>query len=177
MNSHVSNRVPPVLTVTDIAGLVKGASEGAGLGNAFLSHIQAVDAIYHMVRGFDGDEVTHVEGNVDPVRDINIIHDELRLKDGDRMQKAIESMQKAVEKGVGGKEKKFEFETLKKAKAWVDEGKDLSSGQWTSAEVEILNVYQFISAKPVVYLVNVSKKGNSPNVREHFISSFYRLFA
>ena len=57
--------MPPVLTVTDIAGLVKGASEGAGLGNAFLSHIQAVDAVYHMVRGFDDKDVTHVEGNVD----------------------------------------------------------------------------------------------------------------
>lgn len=72
--------MPPVLSITDIAGLVKGAAEGAGLGNAFLSHIQAVDAIYHVVRAFDSKEVTHVEGNIDPVRDIKIIQNELRLK-------------------------------------------------------------------------------------------------
>ena len=135
-------RVPPVLTVTDIAGLVKGAAEGAGLGNAFLSHIQAVDAIYHMVRGFGGDEVTHVEGSVDPVRDIQIIHDELRLKDQDRLAKTLEGMQRNVERGVGGKEKKFEFETLQKVKEWVDAGKDVSTGNWSSSEVrdtEILN--------------------------------------
>lgn len=65
----------------DIAGLVKGASEGQGLGNAFLSHIKAVDGIFHLVRAFEDSDVTHVEGDLDPVRDIQIIHEELRLKD------------------------------------------------------------------------------------------------
>jgi obg-like ATPase 1 len=75
--------VPAVLTVTDIAGLVKGAAEGAGLGNAFLSHIAAVDGIFHMVRSFSSEEVIHVEGSVDPTRDLGIIHGELLRKAGD----------------------------------------------------------------------------------------------
>jgi ribosome-binding ATPase YchF (GTP1/OBG family) len=75
------SEVGATITVTDIAGLVKGASEGAGLGNAFLSHIQAVDGIYHVVRGFEGEEIIHEEGDVDPVRDMDIIHGELVAKD------------------------------------------------------------------------------------------------
>jgi len=75
------SEVPAFLEVVDIAGLVKGASEGQGLGNAFLANIQAVDGIFHVIRAFEDEEVTHVEGNVDPVRDLDIISDELRLKD------------------------------------------------------------------------------------------------
>ena len=75
------SEVPAVLTVTDIAGLVSGAAEGAGLGNAFLSHVRGVDAIYHMVRAFEDKNVSHVEESVDPIRDMKIIHEELRKKD------------------------------------------------------------------------------------------------
>jgi obg-like ATPase 1 len=150
--------VPPVIAITDIAGLVKGAAEGAGLGNAFLSHIQAVDAIYHMVRGFDSKEVTHVEGNVDPVRDIETIQEELRLKDIALVKKLVDGMRKTVEKGVGGKERKMEFEALVKIKEHLESGKDVSFGQWSAFEVDILNPLQLLTAKPVVYLINVSKK-------------------
>lgn len=146
------------MTITDIAGLVRGASEGAGLGNAFLSHIQAVDAIYHMVRGFDSSEVTHVEGSVDPVRDIKIIQDELRLKDLDRVTKAAEGMKKNVERNLGGKEKKMEYETLIRVQEWLEQGKDVSFGNWNAFEVEVLNQMQLLTAKPVVFLVNVSKR-------------------
>ena len=73
--------VPAVLTVMDIAGLVKGAAEGQGLGNAFLSHVKAVDAIFHMVRAFEDSDIVHVEGDVDPLRDLQIIHEELRSLD------------------------------------------------------------------------------------------------
>lgn len=76
-----ASKVPAYLNVTDIAGLVKGAAEGAGLGNAFLSHIKACDGIFHMIRVFDDEDITHVEGNVDPIRDIEIINNELRYKD------------------------------------------------------------------------------------------------
>ncbi|ETW10371.1 GTP-binding protein YchF, variant [Aphanomyces invadans] len=153
-----ASEVPPVLAITDIAGLVKGAAEGAGLGNAFLSHIQAVDAIYHMVRAFDSKDVTHVEGNVDPVRDMEIILHELRLKDIDRVSKQAEGMRKNVERGLGGKEKKMEYEALLKALEWLQSGKDISFGQWSAFEVDILNTLQLLTAKPVVFLVNVSKK-------------------
>ncbi|KAL4125252.1 hypothetical protein PRIC2_008837 [Phytophthora ramorum] len=150
--------VPPVMSITDIAGLVRGAAEGAGLGNAFLSHIQAVDAIYHMVRAFDSTEVTHVEGNVDPVRDMQIIQEELRLKDIERVKKESQGVKKLAERGVGGKEKKVEYESLVKIQEWLESGKDVSFGTWTAPEVELLNTMQLLTAKPVVYLINVSKR-------------------
>ena len=86
--------MPAFLNVVDIAGLVKGANEGQGLGNAFLSHISGCDAIFHMLRIFKDDDITHVEGEVDPVRDIQIINDELRLKDIDRCKKPLDDMEK-----------------------------------------------------------------------------------
>lgn len=151
--------IPAVLTVTDIAGLVKGAAEGAGLGNAFLSHIQAVDGIFHMVRAFSGEEVTHVEGNVDPIRDLEIIHRELRLKDVAYVQNRIDATRKNVERGLGGKEAKQEFDALEKALALMqDEGKDVRLGEWTGLEIDYLNRHNLITAKPMVYLVNLSAK-------------------
>jgi obg-like ATPase 1 len=109
--------VPAVLTVTDIAGLVKGAAEGAGLGNAFLSNIAAVDGIFHVCRAFAGDEIVHVEGRVDPVADLEIIHNELRLKDIATVSGQVESKRKGVERGLGGKDAKAEFVSLEKVRA------------------------------------------------------------
>lgn len=83
----------------DIAGLVKGASEGQGLGNAFLSHIKACDAIFHLCRAFEDDDVTHIEGDVNPVRDIEIINEELRLKDEEQLNSVIEKLRRFVERG------------------------------------------------------------------------------
>ena len=94
------SKVPAFLNIVDIAGLVKGASEGQGLGNAFLSHIRACDAIFHVSRVFEDDEVTHVEGDVDPVRDLDIIFDELRLKDLEYLNKQIEGMERTVLRGA-----------------------------------------------------------------------------
>jgi obg-like ATPase 1 len=93
-----ASKVPAVLTITDIAGLVKGASGGAGLGNAFLSHIRAVDGIFQMVRAFSDTEITHVEGEVDPVRDLEIIHEELRLKDSEFLSKTLEGLEAAMKR-------------------------------------------------------------------------------
>lgn len=151
--------VPAVLTVTDIAGLVKGAAEGAGLGNAFLSHIAAVDGIFHMVRSFSSEEVIHVEGSVDPTRDLAIIHGELLRKDIDAVRGRIDSMRKNVERGQGGKEAKEEFATLEKAlKVMAEDGKEIRAADWTGTEIEHLNKQQFLTAKPMVYLVNLSEK-------------------
>jgi len=97
--------VPAYLNVVDIAGLVKGANEGQGLGNAFLSHIKAVDAIFQMLRVFEDSEVSHVEGEVDPIRDLNIIREELRLKDAEYAQTAYDKLEKVV---VRGNDKKIE---------------------------------------------------------------------
>ena len=93
--------VPAVLKVTDIAGLIRGASEGAGLGNAFLSHIAAVDGIYHLVRAFDSDEVIHVDDSVDPIRDLETIQGELCAKDKDTLEKVIEREKEKVRKEKG----------------------------------------------------------------------------
>jgi hypothetical protein len=95
--------IPANLTVIDIAGLVKGAAEGQGLGNAFLSHIRAVDGIFHLCRAFDDADIIHVEGDIDPVRDFEIIHEELRLKDEDFINKLVDASRKdVVRAGKGG---------------------------------------------------------------------------
>ena len=153
------SKVPAVLTVTDIAGLVKGAAEGAGLGNAFLSHIQSVDAIFHLCRAFQDKNVSHVEESVDPVRDLEIIHKELRLKDLEAANKYIEGNQKNINRGIGGKEAKFKFSVAEKARDFLAEGKDIRANKWDAKEIEVLNEFLFITAKPMVYLVNLSKKG------------------
>jgi len=88
------NKIPAYLHVTDIAGLIKGASEGAGLGNAFLSHIAAVDGIFHLIRAFENDEIMHVDDSVDPVRDLETITSELCMKDLDTIERAIENERK-----------------------------------------------------------------------------------
>ena len=108
MNFHPLNfsKVPAFLNVTDIAGLVKGASEGQGLGNAFLSHIKACDAIIHLCRTFEDKEITHVEGEVDPVRDLDIINEELRLKDEEAFGKVYKELAAKYERG----EKKLKLE-------------------------------------------------------------------
>ena len=102
------------MTVIDIAGLVKGAASGAGLGNAFLSHVKAVDAIYHVIRAFDEPDVIHVEGELDPLRDVEIIREELRLKDEEFLQKQVAERERDVKRlGNGGnaadKAKKEEY--------------------------------------------------------------------
>lgn len=95
------------MTVLDIAGLVRGAAQGAGLGNAFLSNVASVDAIYHLVRAFENDDVTHVENTVDPVRDLEIIQDELRLKDEEMLERHLSDLGRAVrfpDQGLSKKE-------------------------------------------------------------------------
>lgn len=104
----VCSKVPAFLNVVDIAGLVKGASEGQGLGNAFLSHISACDAIFHLVRAFEDDDVTHIEGDVNPVRDLEIIGEELRLKDEEMLMKNLEKLERTVLRG-GDKKMKPEY--------------------------------------------------------------------
>ncbi|KAJ3055441.1 Obg-like ATPase [Rhizophlyctis rosea] len=159
-----SSKVPAYLTVIDIAGLVKGAAEGQGLGNAFLSHIRAVDGIFHLCRAFDDSDVIHVEGDLDPVRDLEIIHNELRLKDEEFLSKQVDARGREVNRlGKGGsaqdKAKKEEFEILSKIAKWVCEDKrDVRDGEWNGKEIEIINTLQLITAKPVVYLCNLSER-------------------
>lgn len=155
-----ASKVPAFLTVIDIAGLVKGASSGAGLGNAFLSHIRAVDGIFHVVRAFSDDDVTHVEGEVNPIRDMEIIHEELRLKDEEFLTKHVDNLEASLKRQgkSADKNKVFECETAVKALAAIREKKDVRLVEWNNREVEVLNTLTLITAKPVVYLVNMSEK-------------------
>lgn len=153
-----ASKQPAYLNVVDIAGLVKGANEGHGLGNAFLSHIKACDGIYHMIRVFDNEEIVHVEGAVDPIRDIEIINEELRLKDLEYVEKIHDDVEKKVTR-AGDKTLKFDYEVLHKVldilkneKRWV------RYHDWNEREIEILNKHLLITSKPVVYLLNMSEQ-------------------
>ncbi|ROT41154.1 hypothetical protein SODALDRAFT_270707 [Sodiomyces alkalinus F11] len=155
------SRVPANLTVYDIAGLTRGASTGAGLGNAFLSHIRAVDAIFQVVRCFDDAEIIHVEGDVNPVRDLDIISEELRLKDIEFVEKALENQKKKTRSGGNSlemKKLKQEEATIEKILQWLKDGKDVRKGHWDPKEIEVINPLFLLTAKPVVYLVNLSEK-------------------
>eukprot|EP00475_Leptophrys_vorax_P041534 TRINITY_DN78302_c0_g1_i1.p1 TRINITY_DN78302_c0_g1~~TRINITY_DN78302_c0_g1_i1.p1 ORF type:complete len:434 (-),score=143.03 TRINITY_DN78302_c0_g1_i1:75-1295(-) len=150
---------PAYLFVTDIAGLIRGASEGAGLGNAFLSHIQAVDGIYHVVRAFKDEEIIHVDDSIDPVRDLDTIQGELCKKDLEIVQKAIAAEELAVKK-TGGKFglSPLFINTTKKLVDMLERNISVRSGEWTNPEVELINEkMRLITTKPITYLVNLSK--------------------
>jgi len=132
------SKVPAHLTIYDIAGLTRGASTGAGLGNAFLSHIRAVDAIFQVVRCFDDAEIIHIEGDVDPVRDLQIISEELRIKDIEFTQKALEASKKLTRRGgqsLEMKKLKEEEACIEKVLALLEGGGDVRKGDWSPKEV------------------------------------------
>ena len=152
------SEINAVLTVTDIAGLVKGAAEGAGLGNAFLSHIRAVDAIYHMLRAFDDKNVTHVETSVDPVRDIKIIEGELLAKDLETCKKALVPLAKYCRNGHGSKEQAATYKTLLEVEKKLEEGVAVRDVKWGPKDIPEINEQYFLTAKPMIYLVNLKHK-------------------
>jgi len=150
-----ASKVPAVLQITDIAGLIKGASTGEGLGNAFLSHIRAVDGIYHVMRIFEDADVTHVEGAVDPIRDIEIIIEELMLKDIELIAKTKDRLERELHHKKD-KKKLAELETVVKCEQYLAARKQIRFCEWKASDVDTLNSLQLLSAKPVVYLVNMS---------------------
>ncbi len=147
--------IPAVLKLVDIAGIVKGASEGEGLGNKFLSNIRDVDAIIHVVRCFENDDVIHVDGNVDPLRDVETIDTELILAD---MQTVESSLQRANKKArTGDAEAKKRVQVLEQCQALLDQGKPIRNLKLDDLEDrKILDGYLFLTAKTVLYLANVS---------------------
>ncbi|XP_039816478.1 obg-like ATPase 1 isoform X3 [Panicum virgatum] len=154
---HANIKVPAYLEIIDIAGLIRGSHAGDGLGNMFLSHIHAVDGIFHVLRAFECSEITHVDDTADPVRDLDTISEELRLKDIDFMNKKFEDLEKSMKRS-NDKQLKIEHELCERVIKHLQDGKDVRLGDWKAADIEILNNFQLLTAKPVVYLVNMIEK-------------------
>lgn len=155
--------LPAVVEIVDIAGLVKGASKGEGLGNQFLGNIRECNAIIHVLRCFDNDNITHVDGSINPVRDKETIDIELQLKDLETVEKRIEKSKKAAR--VGDKKEIEVLDVMTRAKAHLEQGKNLREMDLTDEEKEIIEEIHPITFKPVLYLCNVDesavKNGNA----------------
>ncbi|MEL7035843.1 MAG: redox-regulated ATPase YchF [Cyanobacteria bacterium J06592_8] len=146
--------IPTRIEFVDIAGLVKGASQGEGLGNQFLSNIRQVDAIIHVVRCFENDDIIHVSGSVDPVRDIEVINLELGLADLSQIERRMERVRKQARTS---KEAQFELGVLEKLIAVLNEGKSARQADLTEEEVEAVKVLELLTQKPIIYATNVSE--------------------
>ncbi|AMD22060.1 HGL280Wp [Eremothecium sinecaudum] len=167
-----ASKVPAHLTVYDIAGLTRGASKGEGLGNSFLSHIRAVDSIYQVVRCFDDAEIIHIEGDVNPVRDLEIINTELRLKDIEFANKHLEAIDKITKRGgqsLEVKQKKEEAILVKKIIELLESGQRVANQSWSPKEVEIINSMFLLTAKPSIYLINLSEKDFIRKKNKHLL--------
>ncbi len=154
--------IPTTMEIVDIAGLVKGASNGEGLGNQFLGNIRTVDAIIHVVRCFEDDNITHVHGSIDPVGDKEVIDTELQIKDLETIDKQISKIEKKAQ--TGDKEAKLIYEPLKIVKTTLEEGKNARSADLTKEQWENIKELSLLTAKPVMYVCNVDessvKSGN-----------------
>ena len=153
--SRSANVVPTTIEFVDIAGLVAGASKGEGLGNQFLSHIREVDAIVHVVRCFDDENITHVAGSVDPARDIEIISTELLLKDMETLEKRIERTQKLAK--TGDKKIKGELAFYERLSAHLNEGKPGRLFERRQEEKELMEGLFLLTEKPILYAANVGE--------------------
>ena len=152
---------PASIEFVDIAGLVKGASKGEGLGNKFLSHIREVDAIVHVVRCFENDDIIHVEGSIDPVRDIETINLELLLSDAEILDRRIAKAEKELK---GDKSLQKEVDFLHRLKSELDSGVNARAVEADEDEAEILSGIGLLSAKPVIYACNMSEDDFKNNI-------------
>ncbi|MEH2313422.1 MAG: redox-regulated ATPase YchF [Nostoc sp.] len=146
--------IPARVEFVDIAGLVKGASQGEGLGNQFLSHIREVDAIVHVVRCFENDDIIHVAGSVDPARDIEIINIELGLSDLSQIERRIDRTRKQARTS---KDAQFEITVLEKLAAALNEGKSVRQVSLNEEETVIIKGLELLTYKPIIYAANVSE--------------------
>ena len=158
--------VPTTFEFTDIAGLVKGASTGEGLGNKFLSHIREVDAIVEVVRCFDDKQITHVEGKIDPIRDIEIINVELILSDLEIIQNRINKIGKKADM-TKDKEVILEVNTLKKSEQALLENIPLRKLEFEEDELNVIKNFNLITLKPIIYAANVSEEDAAANENQY----------
>ena len=149
--------VPTTYEFTDIAGLVKGASNGEGLGNKFLSHIREVDAIVEVVRCFEDNNIIHVEGGVDPIRDIEIVNFELMLSDLEIVENRINKIGKKAMM-TKDKETKIEVELLEKIKNALEKNIPLRRLEYTEEELKLIKNFHFLTIKPIIYMANIAEE-------------------
>ena len=153
--------IPAVLDLVDIAGLVKGASDGEGLGNSFLSNIREMSALAHVVRCFEDENITHVDGSVDPERDVEVINLELILADLDSVTKRIARCEKLLK--TNDKENKAHFDILQKLKNQLELGRLINLKDYEPEEQNIIKQFQLLSSKPTFYVANIDDSENSKN--------------
>ncbi len=147
--------VPATVEIVDIAGLVKGASKGEGLGNQFLGNIRETNAILHVLRCFENENITHVDGTINPVRDKETIDTELQIKDLETLEKRLDKSRKAAK--VGAKEAIKEVEFLDRCKQHLETGSNMRALPMTDTEAELIEELQLLTAKPVLYVCNVDE--------------------
>lgn len=158
--------IPAVFEFVDIAGLVRGASKGEGLGNQFLAHIREVDAIVHVVRCFEDENITHVDGRVDPVRDLETIHIELAMADFASIQKRLERLQK--QKKQGDKRALIECDIYEKILPFIENAQAVDLSLLSDEERELLPQLQLLSTKPLLYAANVKEEQlQDPDANPH----------
>jgi GTP-binding protein YchF len=158
--------LPTTVEFVDIAGIVKGAAQGEGLGNKFLSHIRETDAIIHVVRCFEDDNVTHVAGTVSPTEDINTINTELALADLETVDRALQRLQKGAKSG--NKAALAELALLERIKTQLDQGNPARALDFTKEEKPFIQSLHLLTFKPTLYVANVSETGftNNPLLEE-----------
>jgi len=159
--------IPAILKLVDIAGIVKGASEGEGLGNKFLSHIREVDAILQVVRCFIDEDVTHVGGGVNPLSDIEVIEMELMLADMQTLENSLPKAQRSAKSG--DKDAKLRAVVMEKCQEIVNAGKPLRSAEFTEEERSVVRAIGLMTAKPILFVANVAEddlEGKSPLVEQ-----------
>ena len=161
---HPQKITPATIEFVDIAGLVKGASKGEGLGNKFLSHIREVDAIIHVVRCFDNDDIIHVEGSVDPRRDIETINLELILSDVELLDRRLDRSRKAMK---GDKSLQKEVDFLERLREELQNGVNARAVEMDDEEREILHSVALLSSKPVIYACNMSEEDFANTIEQN----------
>ncbi|SFV67267.1 GTP-binding and nucleic acid-binding protein YchF [hydrothermal vent metagenome] len=162
--------LPTTMEFVDIAGLVEGASKGEGLGNKFLANIRETDAIIHVVRCFDNEDIVHVAGKVSPLDDIEIINTELILADMETVEKATQRILKNIK--AGQKEAQSQKNILERIQSTLEAGKLLSSLEFADDELLFVNSLQLLTVKPVLYVANVSENGFENNAYLDKVNSY-----
>ena len=165
---------PAVIEFVDIAGLVKGASRGEGLGNKFLANIREVDAIVHVVRCFENDDIVHVDGSVDPARDIETIDLELIFADMETLDRRIDRTTKALK---GDKSLQKELDLYKRVKAALEEGKPARSVEMTEDEEAVMHTVSLLTSKPVIYAANVDEAAFTNGIENNALVNRVREIA